>query len=73
MEIKIDVVGKIISGDDKGRFVKIQNDSQNTGGFLVLISTKQDFSEKGYDDWVESYDSLQKYFNESSWNVNWLL
>ncbi|GKX54242.1 hypothetical protein SOASR030_03540 [Leminorella grimontii] len=42
--------------------------SENTGGFLVLISEQSDFS-NGFDCWVESLDALQSYFLQSQWIV----
>ena len=60
-----------MKGDDAGSFVKIQDDSENTGGYLILLSDRDDFS-SGSDDWVEDSKALEQYFEESEWEVNWL-
>lgn len=69
-EIIINKYGKILKGDYKGRTVFIQDDKENTGGFLILISQEKK-SNFGYDDWVENYDDLKKYFLESKWEIEW--
>lgn len=70
-QIKIDKVGQILSGDDSGYFVKILDDSENTGGYLVLVSESKLF-DTGHDDWVQDIKSLRGYFDESSWTIDWL-
>jgi len=37
MSIPIEVTGIIRSGELAGRYVRVQDDSVNTGGFLILI------------------------------------
>ena len=67
---RINVVGKILEGDDVGSLVKILNDADNTGGYLILVSTEEEFVD-GYDDWVENYKALKGYFEEANWVVDW--
>lgn len=70
-EIQVGKVGKILAGDDVGRYIKVVDDSDSTGGFLILTSDDPDF-ERGYDNWVEDRTALLRYFQESGWQVEWL-
>jgi len=66
-------VGVIKSGDDAGYQVKVVDDSCVSGGFFILISKNfNDPNAEVFDSWVESYESLEGYFTESKWRINWL-
>ena len=71
-EIRLNIIGRILEGDDVGLFVKILDDSDNTGGYLVITSKTETF-ENCHDDWVEDMDSLKNYFEESLWQIEWSL
>ena len=62
--------GLIKNGRDAGFFVRIEDDSQNTGGFLILIW--KEHPREGYDYWVESLANLEQFMNESGWEIEWL-
>lgn len=71
--IELGALGFIESGDEEGFQIKILDDSDNTGGFLIL--TSKDLSDKNaeaFDSWVSSYSELERYFYESNWVVKWL-
>jgi hypothetical protein len=70
-EIKINNLGKIIQGDNKGWFIKIIDDRKISGGFLILISPNKDFLEEAYDNWVLNYEELKNHFIESKWIIQW--
>lgn len=70
-KILIDVIGKITSGDEIGSYVKVIDDSENSGGFIILTSSNINF-ENGYDNWVGDIDALQQYFKDSDWKINWM-
>ena len=70
IKVKINKYDKIIKGDYEGQFIFIQDDKENTGGYLILIS-KEKKSDIGYDSWVEKYEDLKQYFLESKWKIEW--
>ncbi|WP_202593513.1 hypothetical protein [Tolumonas lignilytica] len=70
--IEIGNVGLIEAGDDIGYQVKIVDDSENTGGFLILISKDFNNSDsEAFDDWVANEEELACYFEESNWIIKW--
>ena len=71
MEIKINQIGQIVAGDDVSSYVKVVDDIENTGGYLILTSTDRNM-QHCFDSWVESKDALSRYFAESDWSVQWL-
>ena len=42
--ILIGVIGKIVSGDEAGNYIKILDDAENSGGFLILTSENISFN-----------------------------
>lgn len=75
MDIKLNKIGRIKKGEEKGWFVKILDDSENTGGYLIFIFNSLDKKQpnyEAYDNWVETLEDLQSYFEESLWDIEWL-
>lgn len=70
VDIRIGPIGKIAAGDDAGKYVKVVDDSANTGGFLILVGSDRDMSD-GHDYWVEDRATLDRFFQESKWGVEW--
>ncbi|RYF53830.1 MAG: hypothetical protein EOO27_25225 [Comamonadaceae bacterium] len=70
MTIPVDRVGRIVAGEEKGRFLKVIDDSPSTGGFLILTADSADMA-GGHDSWVENTAALQAYFDESRWEIDW--
>jgi hypothetical protein len=62
--------GRIRAGKDADFFVRIEDDAENTGGYLILIW--KDAPSIGYDYWVENLDDLEQFLRESSWDIEWL-
>lgn len=73
-KIEIGKVGKIVFGQEVGRFVKVVDDKQNTGGYLILTSDDSQFRKgfNGHDSWVENIQNLEAFFDESKWSIEWL-
>ncbi len=69
MPIPIGVAGEITNSCQKEPYVLVQNDIENTGGYLVLQSSDQAFTTR-HDTWVEA-DKLDAFFRETGWNVLW--
>ena len=67
---KIGKLGKITTGELAGYFCRIEDDTANTGGFLILCWL--DGTDQGFDNWVECAADLDQFFEESGWNVQWL-
>lgn len=71
--IKFNVIGKILQGDDVGCYIRVVHDEKDTGGFYIFQSDSIDFkSTRSFDAWVESIGQLQSFFEESSWEIEWL-
>lgn len=69
--IKVGVVGRIISGEEQGRYVRIQKLPDDPPSYLVLTATDRNFEREGGDAWVEDESSLIQFFEESRWVVQW--
>ena len=67
MEYRIDVKGVILNGKYRNWSILIQNDSESTGGYLILINNK----DVGFDDWVKNKDDISKYLHESEMEIKW--
>jgi hypothetical protein len=69
-DVLIGVTGMIVSPADKhGWFVKVEDDSQNTGGYLILEWEDQG---TGFDSWVENRAGVDRFFRECAWMMEWL-
>lgn len=62
-------VGRIVGGRHSDWNIKIVDDSENTGGYLVLYWSSS--SSEGFDDWVDSPSALESYFSEFEGQVEW--
>lgn len=71
MQIRIGEIGRILAGEESGHYVKVLDDTENSGGYLILTAPAADMLQ-GYDNWVESKDILARYFEESGWVIEWL-
>lgn len=69
--IKYDALGKILEGENKGWFIKIIDDTENTGGFYICEFDNAE-NGQGFDTWLENEEQVKGYFYESGWKIEWL-
>jgi hypothetical protein len=69
--IPIGVVGRIVSGDEQGRFVVVQDDRAMSKGYLIITGDDREFLTNGFDDWVDGLGSLEAYALARHWVVDW--
>jgi hypothetical protein len=60
-EIKIGVWG----------LIRVVDDSENTGGFLILTSADPAGLTDVHDAWAESVVDVGLYMDESAWEIEW--
>lgn len=68
----MNVVGRIASGEEQARYVRVEDDREQTGGFLILTAADPGLSTDVADYWVETEADLRAFFDESNWVVEWL-
>ncbi|MEB8340165.1 hypothetical protein [Streptomyces endophyticus] len=69
--IQVEALGRIVSGDEQGRYVYIQKPPDDPPSFLVLTAADPDLKVAGGDEWVEDFASLEQFFDEGNWVVEW--
>jgi len=70
-DILIGKWGKLLAGERAGWYVFVQDDSADTGGFIIFQSRETSI-EKGFDNWVETLDGVCRFFEFAGWSVEWL-
>jgi hypothetical protein len=69
-QIRIATTGQIIAGKYTGWFVRVEDDTENTNGYLILISKSPQMT-SCFDDWVVDMTSVASVFSERAWSVDW--
>ncbi|MFH8612144.1 hypothetical protein ACH4D5_32140 [Streptomyces sp. NPDC018029] len=69
--IEFEKAGRISSGDDAGKYVKIQELPDSPPSYLILLAHDGDFVHGCGDYWVEDRASLEDFFHEGQWVVGW--
>jgi hypothetical protein len=64
-------IGLIQEGDDKGKYVKIQELPDDPPSFLILLTSDAEFQMGAGDYWAEDFSSLQQFFVEAKWVIAW--
>ncbi|WP_030543243.1 hypothetical protein, partial [Streptomyces albus] len=70
--IQVETLGRIASGDEQGRYVFVQELPDDPPSYLVLTAADADLKVAGGDEWVEDFASLEAFFEEGRWVVEWL-
>ena len=74
MHIPLNTEGCISNSENPAHRVLVRDDSQNTGGFLVFEwweNSTGPNANGSFDSWVENMSSLEQFFAESGWVVEW--
>ncbi|MFJ8933792.1 hypothetical protein ACIRLA_45240 [Streptomyces sp. NPDC102364] len=69
--IKVEALGRIASGDEQGRYVYVQELADDPPSYLVLTATDPALKVAGSDEWAEDFASLEQFFDEGRWVVEW--
>ncbi|MZD10599.1 hypothetical protein GTW43_36815 [Streptomyces sp. SID5785] len=69
--IQIGSIGRIASGDEAGKFVRIDELPDEPPSYLILLAYDAEFSRGCGDYWVEDRLSLVQFFTEGNWEVEW--
>jgi hypothetical protein len=78
-EIKINTVGRIVSGSDEGWFIMVEDDTAGTGGYYIFIANRPDVKGNseiddggtGYDDWCIDLAEVAIRFDQYQWVIEW--
>ncbi len=73
-DIKIGVVGIVVNGEYPNMCIRIEDDSENTGGYLIYQwweGSNGPNAGNAFDDWVESDAVLREYMKEAKWEIAW--
>ena len=71
-DIRLGLLGQILTGREVGRIVEVVDDSDNTGGFLIFTYADEHRSPEVFDAWVSTLAEVDSYFRESNWTIRWL-
>ncbi|MCD9189196.1 MAG: hypothetical protein LUM44_22460 [Pyrinomonadaceae bacterium] len=72
--ITIGKIGRIIRGSEKGWYVKVEPDMSEAKGFYIFYCKNHNFVgglDEGFDDWVDSFESLIEYFKDENLEIVW--
>lgn len=70
-KIELDRHGRILSGFYEGYFVRIHDDSEETGGFYIYLVNDLSAPTDGGDYWVAGRGELESFVESSQWEIDW--
>lgn len=74
MHIPLNTEGHISNSAHPEHYVLVRDDFENTGGLLVFEWWKNSTGPNAngaFDSWIEDAPSLERFFAESAWIVEW--
>ncbi|MFE6041349.1 hypothetical protein [Streptomyces sp. NPDC056452] len=71
-KIELERDGRILSGFYEGYFVRLHDDSESTGGYLILLVNDLVAPTDGGDYWVEDMAELESFVESSRWEIEWV-
>ncbi|AJQ28764.1 hypothetical protein [Pelosinus fermentans] len=69
--VKVNAKGKINNGKLVNRYIWIIDDSENTGGYLVIQSPTISFEGEGFDNWFVTLEEVEQFINYNKWEIEW--
>ncbi|THV59678.1 hypothetical protein EZV76_08925 [Flagellimonas alvinocaridis] len=72
VEVQFGIFGKIITGHNEGWYVKLEDNTDQSGGFYIYEMPNLE-GDNGFDTWLESKEDIKSYFDECNWKIEWLI
>ncbi|MFE0099474.1 hypothetical protein [Streptomyces sp. NPDC059009] len=69
--MEINKVGFIRTGDEAGKYVRVEELPDSPPSYLILLAHDREFKNGCGDYWAEDYPSLEGFFSEGNWAVGW--
>ena len=69
--MEINRIGKILNGKTQDWYIKLLDDTPNTGGYLLLQSAQIDFQGIGYDDWFINVEEAKQHITTLCLEIEW--
>ena len=71
-KIAVNRIGKITNGDMKNWYIKVLDDTENTGGYLFIESPNIDFRGEGYDNWFLDLKDVLPHIEHCKYQIEWI-
>lgn len=72
MKIERERYGHILAGLYEGYFVKISDDTAETGGYYIYLINHLSAPTDGGDFWVQGQAGLDSFVESARWEIDWL-
>lgn len=71
MTVPVGVTGRVVAGPERGHFIRIDDDSDASGGVLIITAVDSTFTGEAWDIWVSSLEEVEGFFTANGWEVQW--